>query len=40
MKPAYVRGLGLWTPGRPDPEAWCRGENHADADAPAATTTL
>jgi hypothetical protein len=38
MRPVYVRGLGLWTPGRPDPEAWCRGETHPDADAPAAAS--
>ena len=24
MKPVYVRGLGLWTPGHASPEAWCR----------------
>jgi Beta-ketoacyl synthase, N-terminal domain len=26
MKPAYLRGLGLWSPGFASPEAWCRGE--------------
>ncbi|MBW2542956.1 MAG: beta-ketoacyl synthase chain length factor [Deltaproteobacteria bacterium] len=34
MKPIYVRGLGLWTPGFASPEAWCRGEPDAAADAP------
>jgi len=23
MNPVFVRGLGLWTPGFPSPEAWC-----------------
>ena len=34
MKPAYVRGLGLWTPGFANPEAWCRGEFDPSVDAP------
>ena len=25
MRPAYVRGCGLWTPGFPDAMSWCRG---------------
>jgi hypothetical protein len=34
MKPAYVRGLGLWTPGFASPEAWCRGEADPSVEAP------
>jgi hypothetical protein len=34
MKPAYVRGLGLWTPGYASAEAWCRGEFDPSVDAP------
>ncbi len=36
MKPAYLRGLGLWTPGYPGPEAWCRGEADPEASKPSA----
>jgi hypothetical protein len=36
MKPAYVRGLGLWTPGFASPEAWCRGESKASVVTPEA----
>jgi hypothetical protein len=25
MRPVYVRGCGLWTPGFPDAASWCRG---------------
>ena len=34
MKPTYVRGLGLWTPGFASPEAWCRGESNASVVTP------
>jgi hypothetical protein len=34
MKPAYVRGLGFWTPGFASPEAWRRGEPAPSVDAP------
>lgn len=27
MNPAYLRGVGLWTPEYANPEAWCRGES-------------
>ena len=36
MKPAYVRGLGLWTPGYADAAAWCRGEPDPTVEAPRA----
>jgi len=36
MKPAYLRGLGLWTPDYSSPEAWCLGEADPDASKPAA----
>ncbi len=36
MKPVYVRGLGFWTPGYANPEAWCRGESDPSVDAPEA----
>jgi len=26
MKPVYLRGVGLWSQGFANPEAWCRGE--------------
>jgi hypothetical protein len=37
MKPIFVRGIGLWTPGFSNPEAWCRGQSDSEvtkADAP------
>ena len=34
MKPAYVRGLGLWTPGFASPEAWCRGASNPSVVTP------
>ncbi len=36
MKPACVRGVGLWTPGFADPAAWCRGEPDPEVRAPEA----
>jgi hypothetical protein len=30
MKPIFLRGVGLWTTGFPNPEAWCRDEAHHD----------
>lgn len=36
MKPVYVQGLGLWTPGYPDPHSWCRRERDPDATAASA----
>ena len=36
MKPAYVRGIGLWTPGFADAEAWCAGTRSDDASRPEA----
>lgn len=36
MRPAYVTGLGLWTPGYGDPAAWCRGEPDPEQVAPEA----
>ena len=36
MKPVYVRGLGLWTPGTPDPGSWCHADPDPDVEAPAA----
>lgn len=36
MKPVYLHGMGLWIPGFPDPEAWCRGEPNSDASRPPA----
>jgi hypothetical protein len=38
MKPVFLRGVGLWTTGFPNPEAWCRGE--ADPDLKAADAAL
>jgi len=34
MKPAYVRGLGLWTPGFASASAWCRGDSDPSIEAP------
>ena len=34
MKPAYVMGLGLWTPGHASAESWCRGEFDASVETP------
>ena len=36
MKPAYLRGLGLWTPEFANPEAWCRSEADPEATKPQA----
>ncbi len=36
MKPAYVRGIGLWTPGFADAEAWCAGTRSDDSSGPEA----
>ncbi|MDJ0846884.1 MAG: beta-ketoacyl synthase chain length factor [Myxococcota bacterium] len=36
MRPAYLRGLGLWTPGFPGPDAWCRAEPDEAVAAPEA----
>lgn len=36
MKPAYLRGLGLWTPEFSGPDSWCRGEPDSDAAKPPA----
>lgn len=37
MKPAYVHGVGLWTPGFTDAFAWCDAESDPDAVKPGAT---
>lgn len=37
MRSAYVRGIGLWTPGHPSPTAWCAGESDPDASKPDAS---
>lgn len=34
MKPAYVTGVGLWTPGHASAESWCRGEFDPSVEAP------
>jgi len=34
MKPAYVRGLGLWTPGYASARAWCRDDADPSIEAP------
>ena len=34
MKPAYIRGLGLWTPGYPSATTWCRGDFDPSIEAP------
>ncbi len=34
MRPAYVTGLGLWTPGHASPEAWCRSDFDASVETP------
>jgi hypothetical protein len=34
MKPAYVRGLGLWTPGYESAAAWCRADSDPSIEAP------
>ncbi|MBW2419930.1 MAG: beta-ketoacyl synthase chain length factor [Deltaproteobacteria bacterium] len=36
MKPAYVTGLGLWTPGHPSAPSWCRGDFDPSAETPPA----
>lgn len=36
MRAAYVRGLGLWTPGHADPAAWCRGVPDPEVSNPEA----
>lgn len=36
MKPAYVRGVGVWTPGYAGAAAWCRGEPDPEQTAPEA----
>jgi hypothetical protein len=36
VKPAYVRGIGLWTPGFADAEAWCAASRSDDASGPEA----
>lgn len=36
MTPVYVRGIGLWSPGYPTPDRWCRGEPSENADQPEA----
>jgi hypothetical protein len=36
VKPAYVRGLGLWTPGYADPAAWRCGNPDPTVEAPEA----
>ena len=38
MKPAYVHGLGLWTPGYASAGAWCRGISDPEIDAPGVST--
>lgn len=30
MKPVFLRGVGLWTTGFANPDAWCRGEPNPD----------
>lgn len=35
MKPAYVHGLGLWSPGYASAAAWCRGDFDPSIEAPA-----
>jgi hypothetical protein len=37
VRPAYVRGVGLWTPGYPSPLAWCSGEADPEATKPSAS---
>ena len=37
MKPAYVRGIGLWIPGYPSPEAWFSATPDPEATVPAAS---
>jgi len=37
MKPAYVRGVGLWTPGHSSPEAWCSAAPDPEAAKPHAS---
>ena len=36
MKPAYVRGIGLWTPGYDHPLAWCQQKADPAVDKPVA----
>lgn len=36
MKPGYVRGVGLWTPGFANPHAWCGGKADDAETRPAA----
>lgn len=36
MRPAFLTGLGLWTPGFADAAAWCRGEPDPEQTAPEA----
>jgi hypothetical protein len=36
VKPAYVRGVGVWTPGYAGAAAWCRGEPDPEQTAPEA----
>ncbi len=36
MKTAFVRGLGLWTPGFRDPVSWCRTDHDPEALTPEA----
>lgn len=36
MKAIYLRGVGLWTPGFPNPGAWLRGEADPDVTTPEA----
>lgn len=36
MRPAYVRGVGLWSPGHADADSWCRGEPDESVREPGA----
>ena len=37
MRPVYVCGLGLWTPGHADPAAWCLRKEDPSVEVPEAT---
>jgi len=37
LKPVYVRGIGLWTPGYPGPTAWCAQQHDPDIQTPTAS---
>ncbi len=37
MRPAYVRGIGLWTPGHASPASWCQADPDPEVTKPEAS---